>query len=840
LITRFFDIVVSLLGLLVLAPVFAIVSTLIKLDSSGPLFFRQERIGKGFRPFKIYKFRIMQEEHSPKDAPSMFSQQHQITRVGGFLRKTKINELPQLINVLIGEMSLVGPRPELQEFVHMFRGKYMKILTVRPGITDLASLEYINEARVLMNSANPKEEYINKILPEKIRLAMVYVDRASFFLNIKIIFKTIFRVVFPGPLNWKSFKVSPQGVVFFFMDSLFGIVSFYLAFLLRYDGAIPVVELDVIIYLLPFILFARALAWCCCQFYSRLWEYSSLEDLILIVRGTLLGSLILILIIFLHSNPPISLPRSIPIIDFFLLISMLGGSRMGWRMWNELQKRTLVKKESGIRTLIFGAGDTGALLLKNLRSKFPHFTVCGFIDDNPDTKNKALMGVRVLGNRSDIPALVSNLEIKEILIAMKNISSDSLSEIVEICSKSVVKFKIVSSVADTSTNELHLSKIRKMEISDLLGRDSVSLDWSAIKSMISGKRVLVTGAGGSIGSELCSQILEFQPSELIMVDRGENYLYELNIALNSVNNSEGVRTKKYYKFCSITNRKKMDSIFSQYRPQLVFHAAANKHVPLMEENVDEAVVNNIYGTKITVDISDKYEVERFVMVSTDKVIRPTSVMGATKKIAEKYVEYMNEKSKTKFVTVRFGNVLGSKGSVIPFFQNQIENGGPVTVTHPDMTRYFMLIPEAVQLILQSAEIGQGGEIFVLEMGEPVKIVDLARKMIRLAGYELDKDIQIIFTGIRPGEKMHEELVDEYDEVMETAHKKIKVLKSQSPLNENFKDKVDELVRMALTESFTKIKMYLRDIIHQNKSDVQWSSGTEQGVTGSSDKEKLLH
>ena len=518
---------------------------------------------------------------------------------------------------------------------------------------------------------------------------------------------------------------------------------------------------------------------------------------------------------------------------------MLGGSRIGWRMWNERQKQTLIKKESGIRTLIFGAGDTGALLLKNLRSKFPHFTVCGFIDDNPDTKNKALMGVRVLGNRSDIPALVSDLEIKEILIAMKNISSESLSEIVEICSKSVVKFKIVSSVADTSTNELHLSKIRKMEISDLLGRDSVSLDWSAIKSMIFGKRVLVTGAGGSIGSELCSQILEFQPSELIMVDRGENYLYELNIALNSANNQDGVKTKKHYKFCSITNRKKMDSIFSQYRPQLVFHAAANKHVPLMEENVDEAVVNNIYGTKITVDISDKYEVERFVMVSTDKVIRPTSVMGATKKIAEKYVEYMNGKSKTKFVTVRFGNVLGSKGSVIPFFQNQIENGGPVTVTHPDMTRYFMLIPEAVQLILQSAEIGKGGEVFVLEMGEPVKIIDLARKMIRLAGYELDKDIRIKFTGIRPGEKMHEELVDDYDEIMKTKHKKIRVLKPTRPLSENFNSKIEALFRVALKGDFGEIKVLLRNIISQDNADGEWKFGTEQVSTDFSKKEKQI-
>jgi FlaA1/EpsC-like NDP-sugar epimerase/lipopolysaccharide/colanic/teichoic acid biosynthesis glycosyltransferase len=838
LITRIFDIAVSLLGLVVLAPVFVIVAILVKLDSRGPLFFRQERIGRGFRPFRIYKFRTMREDTGSNEAPTMFHQHHRITRVGSILRKTKIDELPQLINVLRGEMSLVGPRPELQEYVHMFRAKYLKILTVRPGITDLASLEYINEAKVLMNSSNPKDDYINKILPEKIRLAMVYVDRASFFLNIKIIFETLFRIVVPVSLNWKNLKVSPQGWVFFFLDSLFGFASFYTAYQLRYDWAVPAKEIEVIIYLLPIIFVSRAVAYFCYRFYSRFWEYSSLGDLILIVKGALLGSLLLVGAIFLHSNPPLQLPRSVPIIDFFLLISLLGGSRMIWRLWRERQKQTPFASEGGVRTLVFGAGDTGAILLKNLQSKSTAFMICGFVDDNLQNKNKTLMGIKILGNRYDIPSLVTDLEIKEILIAMKNISSESLSEVFEICAKCGVKLKIVSSVEDISTNEVHLSKIRKMEISDLLGRDSVSLDLSAIKNMIYGKRVLVTGAGGSIGSELCNQILDFEPSELIMVDRGENYLYELINTLSSGNNPEWAKTKKHYKFCSITNREKMDSIFCHYRPQLVFHAAAHKHVPLMEQNVDEAVVNNIYGTKMTVDVSDKYGVERFVMVSTDKVIRPTSVMGTTKKIAEQYVEYKNSKSKTKFMTVRFGNVLGSKGSVIPFFQNQIENGGPVTVTHPAMTRYFMLIPEAVQLILQAAVIGEGGEIFVLEMGKPVKIVDLARKMIGLAGYEVDKDIEIIFTGKRPGEKLYEELVDEYDEVMETKHQKIKVLQSKRPLGENFNQKVDELFRVALKGDFNEIKVLLRSMLYQSQPGMQWNPGTEQASISSTEKEQL--
>ncbi len=760
----------------------------------------------------------MKEIPNSNGTPTMFRQHHRVTRIGDILRKTKIDELPQLVNVFKGDMNLVGPRPELREFVDIFQGRYQRILTVRPGITDLASLEYLDEERILMNSPNPKEEYISKILPRKMDLAIAYLDKASFFFDLNLIFKTLLKIDFSGLFNLRNFKVSPQGAVFFISDSLFGFASFYMAYFLRYEWAIPDKELDVILYLLPFIFVIRAMAYFYYRFYSRLWEYSSLEELILVVKGAWLGSVLLIFAIFLHSNPPISLPRSVPIIDFIFLITMLGGSRLVWRIWKERQKRKITKRENGIRTVIFGAGNAGALLLKNLRSKYPHFKVCGFIDDNPKNKNNTLMGVKIIGNRFDIPSIVAELEVQEILIAMKNISSQSLNEVVDICSKSVVKFKIASSVVDISTNEVHLSTIRKMEINDLLGRDSVSLDLSAIKSMIFNKRVLVTGAGGSIGSELCCQILEFRPSELIMVDRGENYLYELNNTLNSGNNPEWANTKKHYKFCSITNKEKMDSIFSQYRPQLVFHAAAHKHVPLMEENVDEAVVNNIYGTKLTVDVSDKYGVERFVMVSTDKVIRPTSVMGTTKKIAEKYVEHMNGKSKTKFMTVRFGNVLGSKGSVVPFFQKQIENGGPVTVTHPEMTRYFMSIPEAVQLILQAAVIGEGGEIFVLEMGEPVKIVDLAKKMIRLAGYELDQGIEIKFTGIRPGEKLYEELVDDYDEVVETNHKKIKVLQSKRPVNGNFESMVEELFQVAVEGDFSKIKVLLRNMTRQNQID----------------------
>lgn len=601
---------------------------------------------------------------------------------------------------------------------------------------------------------------------------------------------------------------SLKRVIIFLFDNLLGLITLFLAFLLRYDWEIPPHELRHYFNLAPVVFICRSISYLYYRFYTRLWEYSSLEDLIQIIKAVLVGSFLILFTIFII-NRAIIIPRSIMVIDIVLLITMLGGSRMAWRLWNEqAAKRTGGDQEGGIKVLILGAGVTGALLIKNLRIMSPHYSVCGFIDDDPKKLSTILMGVKVLGNRHKIPELVKKLGVKEILIALNKISSDSLSEIVDICNKSVVKYKMAASVIDLATNEVHISKVKKIEISDLLGRDPVSLDITAIKKMIYQKRVLVTGAGGSIGSELCQQILEYEPATLTMLDRGENYLYELGMTLNP----QKKNTNTQYLFGSITNKEKMNSIFSQCRPQLVFHAAAHKHVPLMEENVDEAVINNVYGTKITADTSDKFGVERFVMVSTDKVVKPVSVMGMTKRIAEQYIQYIDGKSQTKFMTVRFGNVLGSKGSVIPLFQKQIESGGPVTVTDPEMTRYFMLIPEAVHLILQAAVIGNGGEIFLLNMGEPVRIADLARKMISLAGYEPDKDIEIKYVGIRPGEKMHEELYGGGDQVVQTFHKKIRMLKSTRMGLEDYNLRIGELFKAAVRGNFNEIKELMNELI----------------------------
>lgn len=592
------------------------------------------------------------------------------------------------------------------------------------------------------------------------------------------------------------------------LDLGISVLTMYLAFFLRFDGAIPENQLSTFFYLLPFLIVCRLLAFLYFSLYARFWEYSSLEDLLQIVKAVVAGSLLILFTSFMFDRAAM-VPRSVLVIDMFSLMLMLGGVRLAWRLVKEREHR-VPKSEADHRipVLIMGAGYTGMHLFRHLRSFSNHYWVVGFIDNDPKKINSHILGIKVLGNQQDIPELKKDLGVQEVLIAINGIDGAGLSRIVETCKSCNVKCKTVSSIFDLSTQQPHISTLRNIEITDLLGREPVSLDLSLIKKLIMGKRVLVTGAGGSIGSELCRQLLEYEPESLIMMDRGENYLYDLIMEL--ANQPSG--TQRHYYFGSVTHAPKLESIFDKHRPHLVFHAAAHKHVPLMESNVEEAIYNNVMGTQVTADAAEKYQTEKFILVSTDKVVRPTSVMGMTKKIAEKYIQYKSRDSQTRFMTVRFGNVLGSNGSVVPLFKRQIERGGPVTVTHPDMERYFMLIPEAVQLILQSAALGEGGEIFLLEMGNPVRLMDLAEKMIRLLGYSPNENMEIKITGIRPGEKLYEELIDAGEDIIPTVHDKIKRLKSKNWPQEEFPKVVEELYQHLPNMNNERLKTVLFDFI----------------------------
>ena len=452
--------------------------------------------------------------------------------------------------------------------------------------------------------------------------------------------------------------------------------------------------------------------------------------------------------------------EGILMLDMFMTIMLLSGVRMTVRLYHE--EFFSERRGTARRFLIVGAGNAGeALLREMLRRKDSQYEVVGFVDDDPAKRDMEINGIPVLGTVDDLPAVCKKQNIDEIAIAIPTATRKQLRRVVQVCQGTKTRFSTVPSLTDIAEGKFQVSQMRDVEINDLLGREVVNLEMDKIELFLKDKVILVTGAGGSIGSEMCRQVCVFKPRQLLLVEQAENPLFFIERELIKSYPQASLECI----IADITDKARVEQVFSRYRPQVVIHAAAHKHVPLMEQNPGEAIKNNIIGTRTIADAADAFGAECFVMISTDKAVNPTSIMGTSKRVAEMYIQDLNKTSKTHFVTVRFGNVLGSNGSVIPIFKQQIAAGGPVTVTHPEMRRYFMTIPEASQLVLQAATMGKGGEIFVLDMGEPVKIVDLARELITLSGFRPGEDIEIEFTGLRPGEKLFEELSIEGEDML---------------------------------------------------------------------------
>jgi FlaA1/EpsC-like NDP-sugar epimerase len=448
------------------------------------------------------------------------------------------------------------------------------------------------------------------------------------------------------------------------------------------------------------------------------------------------------------------------------------------------------------RVLIVGAGEAANALIKEINnSSHLEMDVVGLVDDDPSKKGSFLHGVKVMGNRYDIPKLIEKLEVEKILIAIPSLSERQMKEILDICKETGCELDRLPGIYQLANGEVSVAKLKEVDVNDLLGREPIDIDLSLILGYVSDKTVMITGGGGSIGSELCRQIAAYKPRKLIIVDIYENSAYSIQNELKH----NFPELELHVLIASVRNSKRIDKIFEEFKPDIVYHAAAHKHVPLMEDSPNEAVKNNVLGTWKVVQAADKYQVKRFVMISTDKAVNPTNIMGATKRICEMIIQTYNNHSKTEFVAVRFGNVLGSNGSVIPLFKKQIANGGPVTVTHPDIIRYFMTIPEAVSLVLQAGAYAKGGEIFVLDMGEPVKILDLAKNMILLSGHKPDEDIKIEFTGLRPGEKMYEELLMEEEGLQDTSNKLIHIGKPIEMSEEKFLKQLEELKKYVVEE-----------------------------------------
>ena len=601
------------------------------------------------------------------------------------------------------------------------------------------------------------------------------------------------------------------------------VFSMILAHLLRFNFNMPTTEdYDNLLYGTPVMIAVRVLSFFIFKTYAGIILHTSIEDAQRIFWAVLSGSIFMATLGnlgFYYLTGHFALPYSILIIDFLVSIFMLTAYRA-------LVKILYIEFRNGKKdkkfVAVYGAGETGITTKTALeRDMGNKFSVNAFFDNNSNYRKKRLLGVPIYPGKFLERYLLANHP-QLLVIADNNISTDKKQEIIELCLKYNVKVRNVPPVEKWINGELSLQQIKEIKIDDLLERDPIQLDWENIENQLKNKTILITGAAGSIGSEIARQVMRFHPKLLVLLDQAETPLYELDIELNNT----FPHLQHEVVIGDIRNQERMRNVFKSFQPDIVYHAAAYKHVPMMEDNPSEAILTNVGGTSITADLATEFQVEKFVFVSTDKAVNPTNIMGASKRMSEIYVQSLNTKQKnnasantaTKFITTRFGNVLGSNGSVIPLFKKQIASGGPVTVTHPEMTRYFMTIPEACQLVLEAGCMGKGGEIYVFDMGKSIKILDLAKRMIRLSGLELGKDIQIIFTGLRPGEKLYEELLNHAETSLPTHHQKIMIATVREYDFEKVKLVVNELTHLFGKQNNNDLVKILKKYIPEYKSN----------------------
>lgn len=608
---------------------------------------------------------------------------------------------------------------------------------------------------------------------------------------------------------------TPKNKILFFilLDILSIHLASFMALFVRFDFSfmeIPVIYLEnilkysIINTIITIIIFIVA------RLYKSVWRYASINELAKIIVAGICAAFVQLIGMNMFK---ISMPRSYDVLYMFFLIVFTCCTRFAYRILMVFQEKKLfLDDKNKINVMLIGAGAAGNAILKEVQeSPYLKINIKCIIDDNQAKWGKYLKGVQIVGGRKDIIDNVEKFNINEIIIAMPSAGSQNVRDILNICKETGCKMRIMPGIYQLINGEISVSKLREVEIEDLLGRDPIKINLNEIMGYVKDKVVLVTGGGGSIGSELCRQIAQFAPKQLIIFDIYENNAYEIQ--------QELVRTYPDLNFevliGSVRNTHRINSVFEKYRPDIVYHAAAHKHVPLMEDSPNEAIKNNVFGTLKTATAAGEFHVQKFVLISTDKAVNPTNIMGASKRICEMLIQSLNNNYDTEYVAVRFGNVLGSNGSVIPLFKNQIAEGGPVTVTHPDIIRYFMTIPEAVSLVLQAGAYAHGGEIFVLDMGEPVRILDLAKNLIKLSGYKLNDDIKIKFTGLRPGEKLYEELLMDEEGLQCTENQRIHIGKPIEFDEKNFMEQLKELEKLS-NEDSESIKIKVQEIVSTYK------------------------
>lgn len=583
-----------------------------------------------------------------------------------------------------------------------------------------------------------------------------------------------------------------------FLDILSVVFSAFFALFMRFDFVIsnmPIRFLEPVAQMVWIYILVTLVIYWILRLYKSVWRYAGTKELLNIILGVGLSG---VAVLIIHMILDVNMPRSF--VPFYCVV-LLGCNcfiRFGYRLLRIVNRKgqQIRNRSELVNVMVIGAGAAGNAILKEIEStKYLNMKVCCLIDDNEGCHGKLLRGIPIVGGRNKIKDAVQKYDIHEIIIAIPSAKPSQVRPIVDICKDTGCKLRILPAIYQLINGEVSVSKLREVQIEDLLGRDPVKVNIDEIIGYVKDRTVLVTGGGGSIGSELCRQIAAHKPRRLVILDIYENSVYEIQQELKVRYPELDLKVL----IASVRNEKRLDAIFEEYRPDIVYHAAAHKHVPLMEDSPNEAIKNNVLGTYKTAQIADKYQVKHFVMISTDKAVNPTNIMGASKRICEMIIQMMSKRSKTKFVAVRFGNVLGSNGSVIPLFKKQIAAGGPVTVTDPEIIRYFMTIPEAVSLVLQAGAYAKGGEIFVLNMGEPVKIYDLAVNLIKLSGYRVGEDIEIVFTGLRPGEKMYEELLMSEEGLQSTQNNMIFIGKRIDFDEEHFLSELEALEQLVYEE-----------------------------------------
>lgn len=775
---RTLDLIIALVSLVLLTPLFLIVAIAIKLDSRGAIFYRGERLGRAAKIFRIWKFRTMVLDAAARGGGLTHRADPRITRVGRILRRTKIDELPQLVNVLNGEMSLVGPRPEDPRYLPYYSPRQRHLLSVLPGITSPASIRYRREEEMLAPS-DWERTYVETILPHKLDLELNYLRSQSWWKDLFILLLTPFSLLSAdrpdaraGVLHYTAEWIKKR-LTWVLIDTPLIISAYVLAIAVRsltaglaYPEIFYYALVGVCVYLAVNYVFG---------IYHRFWRYASGQELVVLFTSVASATLLLTLVdLYLQER---TLPLGVIALGGFFSFIFLGAVR--YRRKLNTGARQLVAKYLGFsggdvgRVLIVGAGDEGQLVayqIQNRTSGLP-YRVVGFVDDNRQKQGMRIHDIEVYGDWDTIPDLVAQLRIDLILITIPRERLAGARELLEICRKTSARVQILPGFFDWLRTNGHTPDWIDLTDEELLQRDTRAANPGLGERLLQDRIVLVTGAAGSIGSELCRQILGYAPRSLLMVDVNESDLYDLQVELRTQFKDAVTRLV----LCDITDSVRLEAVFREMHPQVVFHAAAYKHVPILEDHPEEAIRVNVLGTRLVHAFAQKFSVERFILISSDKAVNPVNVLGMTKLLGEFMVSSNAPEGRdpqTLSAAVRFGNVLGSRGSVLNTFEKQIAAGGPVTITHADMTRYFMTIDEAVNLVIQAAAMTCGNEIYLLDMGEPISILDLARRVIRARGLRPEIDIPIEIVGTRAGEKMSEELVARDETKIATAHPSI--------------------------------------------------------------------